>query len=450
LPKRESTPGGDIPSKQELIRLVKQLGEKYVIPFPVEWTVENWPEQVWKWIQYMKGELELESKTIKYTLSMHSYRGPIHIRGMWIRTWYLFLDDKGKGKVRVFRLEGFPLVEDNVLAFYEGRESRKYLDWEGKTKPRSRFNPNKQLVGEMKIVTKGTVEYSVEHTDKGEEVITLRFKTGGMKGEWRLEQEEKGSDAYALYRVLPELQGKTGRFVYHRHCIGTRCHYDLRYMLEGEDYVKEFNLYGDLREVGLEEPIPAVYKHCYDPSWMDITEQPEKRKVGGLWTLVEPIDSGSITVYNEDIDFINFTLRGNVLKDVYCVAKKTEQGWVLFKSRLPGMELDSGDPAVGPYSKFPIEEKSTWDHFIVRLYDLRYFTRCEPSSKVKEYLPDLEIPEGVTVGVCLYPRLGRIHGARVAYVIFKKDKWDYDKAEQWIRKHNLHNWQGEQIREKRT
>jgi len=69
---------------------------------------------------------------------------------------------------------------------------------------------------------------------------------------------------------------------------------------------------------------------------------------------------------------------------------------------------------------------------------------------VKEYLPDLEIPEGVTVGVCLYPRLGRIHGARVAYVIFKKDKWDYDKAEQWIRKHNLHNWQGEQISEKRT
>mgnify|MGYP000486372049 CR=1 FL=1 len=439
-------------SKSYLLEKLAEIGKEYVIPFPEKWAVEHFPEEVARWIEYMTGE-ELEAKTIKYTLSMHSYRGPIHIRAMWIRHWWLFLDDKGKGKVRAFKLEGFPLVETQILATYEGRVSRKYLDWEGKTKPNTIFNPNKELAGDMKIVTKGTVEYEIERLDTGEEVIHLHFKTGGLKGKWTLEQEEKGADTYAFYTTeLPELQAKSGEFVYHRHSIGLRSHYDLRYVLEGEDIVKEFNIYGDLLNAGIEERIRAVRKTCSDLSWMDIKTEPEKRKVAGMWTLVEPIDYGKITVYNEGIDFVNFILHGKKFKDTYIVAKREPEGWYIFKSKLPGMEeikLQNGKPSAGPYRDFQIEEKKTWDYFLVHIYDLRYFTRCEPTEKVKKYLPDLDIPEGVEVRVCLYPRAGTIHGARVAVVKFPKDKWTYEEAIKWIREHNLHTWSGEQIRETR-
>ena len=46
-----------------------------------------------KWEEWM-GSKELSFSSIPYTFSMHSFRGPIHVRGMWRRKFYLFLGDK--------------------------------------------------------------------------------------------------------------------------------------------------------------------------------------------------------------------------------------------------------------------------------------------------------------------------------------------------------------------
>ncbi|RLC81206.1 MAG: hypothetical protein DRI61_04270 [Chloroflexi bacterium] len=414
-------------------------------PFPIEWVKKNWPEQYEKWEKYMK-EKKIELSKIKYTFSMHSYRGPIHVRAMWRRVWYLMLDDKGTGKIRIFRIHSFIPMEKTGIAFDEGRDSRKYLTFEGKTRPDSRFNPNEKLIGEMKIISSGSVEYD-STIENGRETINLKFGSGPLKGEWVLEQEEKGSDTYTIRQKgsAMSLGGVKGHFVYHKHIIGDRYHFDLRYQREGSNKVEEFNLYKDIREVRTEEPVKAVKKTCDDPSWMKI-EKKQVKYVGPLKTIVEPLDEGDILIIEENPDFISYNLNGKDLKG-YFIAKKTNEGWIFEKARLPSLS-DSGNPRIGPFRKFVFEEKKGWDHFKVYLYDFREFTRCEDPQKVKKYLPDLEIPEGVEVGICLYPVPGQIHHARVAYVIFKKDKWSYDKAEEWIRSKGLHKWSHEMIREK--
>jgi len=55
--------------------------------------------------------------------------------------------------------------------------------------------------------------------------------------------------------------------------------------------------------------------------------------------------------------------------------------------------------------------------------------------------------EVLDVLVCLYPRPGKISGARVSAVKFSK-KWSVDKATDWIKKNKLHTWSGELIRHK--
>lgn len=144
---------------------------------------------------------------------------------------------------------------------------------------------------------------------------------------------------------------------------------------------------------------------------------------------------------------MSFNFKGEKLKGIYVLKK--DRIWYFSKATLVG-ESGSGDPRSGDYyDPFLIEEKRTWDYFIVHIYDIREFSRVEPFSKAKEYLPDLEIPEGVKIGIGLYPVPREIHHARVAYVIFSKDLWSYDRAKEWIRKNKLHTWESRQIREKR-
>jgi len=417
-------------------------------PFPEEWVKKKWPEQYAKWEEYMKSK-KIELSNINYTFSMHSYRGPVHVRAMWRRAWYLMLDDKGEGKVRIFRIHEFLPVEKQGVAINEGRDSRKYMSFEGKTRPDSRFNPNEKLVGEMKIISSGKVSYDSK-IENGKEVIHLKFPSGTLKGEWILEQEEKGSDIYTIIQAQEEsleLGGVKAHFVYHKHIIGDRYHFDLRYVKEGDNVVNEYNLHEDLREKDIEEPVQVVKKTCSDISWMHIKKPREVRYVGPLKTIVEPIDEGDMLIIEENPDFISYKLNGKILKGYY-IAKKTPEGWIFEKARLPKTGLSGeGNPRVGPFRKFVIKEKKNWDHFIVYIYDFREFTRCVSPEKVKKYLPNLKIPEGVEVGICLYPVPGRIHHVRVAYVIFKKDKWSYEDAEKWIRKNNLHKWDGVLIRE---
>ena len=425
-------------------------------PFPVEWTKKNWPEQYAKWLKYMEEKKrKLELSNIRYTFSMHSWRGPIHERGMWIRRWYLFLDDKGRGKVRTFRLEGMPPFETEILAWDEGRDNRKYLDWEGTTRPMSRFNPNKDLHGQMKILEKGKVEYETSR-ENGEEHIILKFKGKGQffTGTWELIQEEKDSDAYVLRKIHEKALENTYDFVLHKHCVRNKdnCHYDIR--IKKGDYLDEFNLYGDIRQLKVGQEVKAHRKTCHSPEKWFITEGKEvKRNIGPIPTWITVLDHGKVQVIEDNPDFVSMYLDSKYFKHAFFIAKRTgEKGyksWV-FRREREVRALAEGNPRTGkPYSPYVIEQKRGWNYFRVYLYDPREFTRAEPQSKVKKYLPDLEIPEGVTIYIGLYPVPGEIHHARVMMVKFDAEKWSKEKAINWIKQNRLEEFESEMIRERR-
>jgi ribonuclease BN (tRNA processing enzyme) len=420
-------------------------------PFPKDWAAKNFPEEFKAYEEYLKTlKLEVEELTkIRFTLSQHSWKGPEHVRKMPIRQWYLFLDDKGRGSVRTFRLEGVPPFDIQILAWNEGRDDRKYLDWQGKTKPMSRFNPNKEIYGEMIILQKGTVDYSTT-TENGREIITLKFGEGQfLSGEWKLEQEEPGSDAYSFYKVTKESLEKEYEFVYHKHCVQRKdnCHFDIRIKMDG--YLDEFNLYGDIRELKPGEEVEAFRKTCYQPDRWFLKEGTEvERPLGDVMTWVTVIDYGKVRIIENTPDFVNLVLNSKDFKNVNFIAKRTEHGWI-FRREIPVRGLSTGDPLHGkPYSPFIVKKKSTWNYFRVYIYDPKEFTRAEPSEKVKKYLPNLKIPEGVKVYIGLYPVPGKIHHARVFMVEFP-DTWKIEDAFEWIKKNKLPEFVSPMIREYR-
>jgi len=439
-----------IPKDQKPYALSKRAIEKKYkppsnnkYPFPKEWAKKNWPKEFERYEEYLKG-LKLELSNIKYTLSMHSWKGPLHVRGIPRRSWYLFLDDKGSGSVRTFRLEDVPPFAEKILAWNEGRDNRKYLDWEGKTRPMSRFNPNKELKGEMKILEKGSVSYSSVTEDKIE-IILLDFGKGKIfSGKWTLIQEDPDSDAYVLSKT--KKLSRSFPFVYHKHCIRRKdnCHYDIR--IKKDNYLDEFNLYDNIIE---KKEVKAHRKTCSDIKDWFIKEGKEVfRKVGYLPTWVTVLDTGIVEIIEDNPDFISMKIEGKKIKGFW-VAKKEGRGyknWIFKKEKGP-IGLSTGNPKSGEYYKpFRIEEKKTWDHFDVYLYDPKEFTRSEPSSKAKKYL-DIEIPSGVLIYIGLYPIPGKIHHARVMMVRFKKDKWSKEEAINWIKSKDLHKWNGVMIRE---
>jgi len=439
-----------IPKDQKPYALSKRAIEKKYkppsnnkYPFPKKWAKKNWPKEFQRYEEYLKG-LKLELSNIKYTLSMHSWKGPLHVRGIPRRSWYLFLDDKGSGSVRTFRLEDVPPFAKRILAWNEGRDNRKYLEWEGKTKPKSRFNPNKELKGEMKILDKGSVSYSTSK-ENGIEIIVLNFGKGKIfSGKWILTQEDPDSDAYVLSKEK-ELT-RSYPFVYHKHCIKTKnnCHYDIR--IKKNNYLDEFNLYGDIIE---KKEVKAHRKTCSEVKEWFIKEGKEVfKKVAYLPTWITVLDSGTIEIIEDNPDFLSMNIHGKKIKGFW-IAKKGGKGyknWIFKKEKGP-IGLSTGNPKSGQYYKpFKIEEKSTWDHFDVYLYDPKEFTRTEPSSKTKEYL-DIEIPSGVSIYIGLYPVPGKLHHVRVMMVRFKKDKFSKEEAINWIKSNNLHTWNGVMKRE---
>jgi len=401
-------------------------------PFPKDFVLNNFKEQYDKWINWKKtGEFSAG----RVVLSVHSYRGPLHVRGMFVKSYYLFLDD-GKKLARCFRLNGNPLFED-VFAVEIGRVSKKLMDYEGDTKPESFFNPTKEIVGKVEhmIDTKSDIVSQVEDNIEN---ITFSIKSGELSGKWTLEQEEKGSNVY-LVNIANKLS-KEGKFAYQKHTIvNDGYHFDLRIDL-GEPYLIEFNIPKDLLESTKDEFIDIVKKKCNDKSWLDI-EKIEHRKVGKLDTIVEPIDSGTINVLEESEDFMSFELYGNKLRGLFVIKNDTD-GWKIAKSSRPRALSRYGEPDVGPYKDFPIEDKKTWDYFRVYLYDPREFTHNEDYKKYIE----IEMPEGVLPYIGIYHRLGSIGGARVSMIDFKKDIWSYREAIKWIKGSKLHLWNGVQKR----
>jgi len=435
-------------------------------PFPKEWAKKNWPKEFERWELYLRGELS-ELTTVRFTLGLASWMGPRAKTGRQMpqMRWFLFLDDKGKGKVRTFLLDGYPLKDEIMAAYEYPRTSRKWLDYQGETEPNTPpVNPNKELVGQYVIIDSGTVSYTTR-TEDGEEVIELDFKGKRLKGKYQLKQEEKGADVYIFEKLSAQVSMAQGVFVLDKHYwpeTSKEYHLDLRFKLPEWDYLKEFNIWeakgvDDLKK--LEVPYPARLKECSDLEWLKVKKTGTRMKAYGKWSIAETIDHGSIEIIEDSPRFMSFNINGKKLKGYY-IARKADGLWQFMKSKLPkplsifekmyeifGKE---GDPREGkPYEPFKIEQKRGWNYFIVHIYDLRKFTRVEPSEKTKLYLPELDIPEGVDIGIGLYPRPGKIHGARVAYIIFDSSKWTHEQAIRFIRDKKLDTWEGEQIRSKR-
>jgi len=430
---------------------------KGIVPFPEEWAKKNFPKEYERWIKYMRGELS-ELSSIKFTLGLSSWFGARAKSGRQMPQfrWFLLLDDKGSGKVRTFLLDGYPL-KDKIMSAYElERSSRKWLTYEGPTQPDTNFNPNKRLLGKYTIIDRGEASYNTT-IEEGVEIISLNFKGRKLKGKWEIRQEEKGTDTFVFEKLSQEMDLTKGVFVLDEHEFpmdSGKIHWDLRWKLGGQKYLEELNLYKDPRTTKVEEPIRAVRKRCYDMEWMRVKPKSTKMKAFGVWSKVRTLDHGNVTLLSDSLNFLSLELHGKKLRGFY-IARKKDRIWEFMKSKLPGelsllsfyYELDKeGDPREGkPFSPLRIEQRKGWDHFIVRIYDLRRFTKVEPDEKIKAYLPDLEIPKGVDIAIGLYSVPGRIHQARIPYVTFSKE-WTYKDAIQWIKKNRLDSWGHAQIR----
>jgi len=421
---------------------------KGVIPIPPNWIKEH-KEEFEKWLEWVKGSEEEESLTKgRFAIGLSSWMGARAVSGRRMPQFrqYLLIDD-GRDTVRTFLVDGNLLRDTFVSLFEMRRSSKKWMTYEGKTDPDSRFNPNKELVGEYRILDSGSCSFNVEKVD-GSELIRIRFNGKILKGDWEILQDEAGSDIYTIEK-LNGVELDQHEFVLHEHVIRDKPHWDIRIRLSSDKAV-EFNLYSNPLEAKLEEPIRAVKKYCYDPDlWMIKSGTGIHRKVGRLDTIVNVLDSGSVNIIEDTDQFMSMDFKGSKLKGYYIL--KVDSPYVFMKSRLPTLslvDLDAdGDPRTGKYfDPFRIIDVKGRPTFTVELYDLRMFTRCESDQKVKRYL-DIDIPEGVKVGICLYRVPRRIHHARVAYVRFDRDKWSYQDAESWIRKNKLHTWSKPMIRE---
>jgi len=414
---------------------------KGIIPFPVEWAKKKFPKEYARWEEYMKKKKSLGRA--RMTIVEHTWMGAGTRRGVPQREWHLLIDD-GETKIMDFRTESSPIFESPIAFSYEGRISKKWLDYEGKLKPLEHWNPNRELESNLKIWYKGVISLNKEKKN-GISVYTIKSNKAPLKGTFTLRQEEKGSVFYTWRR---EKILSKAYFVYDRHTIEDTSHYDLRIKLPELDYIIEYSgMRKDLSKLKIEEPVYAFRKKCYDLEWVNPRFKKGMRKVAGRWTKVERLDIGSIQIIENNVDFMSMKLRGKKLNGYY-TARRTDGIWIVMESKLP-KGLSSGDPRTGEYfSPFKIIQKRGWNYFRVLIYDPRAFTRLEPFEYTRLYFPDLKIPSDIDIRIGLFSRVGRIHGARVVAVDFPLD-WSEKKAVSWIKKNGLHTWISDQIRRRK-
>lgn len=382
----------------------------------------------------------------RFTLHMNSWMGPVHVRGIPEKEWYLRID-AGDGIRSWVMTEGDPVYESPQPMNYEGKVSKKWMDFEGVIKPGKTYNPNKELDAKMIIEDNGTVDWDSK-IENGVETIHAKFHGKKLKGEWEIVQEEKGQDTFTMEKLSMEELLKT-EFVLHRHYWDEKEHWDLRWKVS-DDHKQEINIMNDPLGLKEEEPVQAIFKDIEETPeevkyWM-ITEGTKiERKVGELVTYVDVLDHGDITIIEQSPEFISMNVNGEKFKG-YFVAKKVEKGWIFQKAALPKAQtLAGGDPTSGPYRPFIKKQKKGWDYYWLYLYDMKGFSRCVEDHK--KYLPDLTLPGYIEeISVCLYPRPGTVHGARVAALKVDAET-DQKTVDSWIKKEKLDTWEGELIRE---
>jgi len=273
----------------------------------------------------------------RFVLHFNSWMGQFVVRGVPKREWYLrYEDDKG---VRSFFFEQDPLYYQPTSANDEGHVDKKWLSFEGKIPPRTKYNPNKKIPAIMKIVDSGSVS-AISETEDGTEIVNLKFSGKKLKGKWRLVQEEKQAPTYNFEKLSAELASLT--FALQKHWIPKKeakspkypedfvSHWDLR-LSNGT----EFNLYSDpVSSSGEIEARRKTFSAEKIKPWMDIDKEHKFMMVGPLSTYVDPLDKGDAEIFEMTPDFMSMKLHGKSLHG-YFVWKKGEAGQVFVRSRLP-------------------------------------------------------------------------------------------------------------------
>lgn len=381
----------------------------------------------------------------KFTLHFHSWMGQIVVRAIPHVEYYLRLEYGGN--VRSWYLNNNPTRIRNLAAVSEGNVNKKWMTFEGEIKPGQEYNPTKTLVSQMVIIDTGPVDIQSKIED-GKEILLLKFIGKSLKGNWLLEQEEKGSDIYVLERTDQEKLAE-GEFVLHRHYWDNKQHWDIRVRLtENPKKLVEWNLWKNPLKVEEEEPIKALVKVCEDPEkWFITRGKGVPRKAYGKQTYVDVLDTGTLNIIEATSGFMSMKFKGEKLKGYWILKKDQEDKWYFEKAKLPEAHSLSGNPKEGDYYKpFLIEKKKGWNYYWIRLYDIRKFTRCEKDWK--KYLPNLSLPDYIEdILVCLYPKPGTLHHARITAVKVKGET-SLDQVSKWIKSQDLHTWDKEMIRDK--
>ena len=417
---------------------------KGIIPIPPD----QRKGELWeKWKEYMGLEKKSELSKSRFTLHLNTYMGQVVIRAVPNIEYYLRL--QVDGKVRSWYLDRNPFRIKEIAAVYEGRVSKKWLDFEGDLKPGERYNPTKTLIATMKIIDKGSADVQITK-ENGREIIRLNFDGKYLKGSFILEQEEKGSDIY-VWRRLEKTSLVAGKFVLHRHYWNNKEHWDVRIKISKQPKeLIEWNLWKNPLEVKVEEPMRTLVKRCRQPEkWFIEKGKGIRRLVAGLETFIDVLDSGQVTIIEAKEGFSSMKFEGNKLKGYWILKRDPEtNNWFFVKSRLPEAHSLAGEPLAGDYYKpFLKEQRKGWDYYWLRLYDIRKFTRCE--LNYKDYLKDLKIPDYILdILVCLYPKPGTIHWARVAAVKVKGET-ELSRVINWIKKNKLHTWTQPMIKRER-
>jgi len=376
----------------------------------------------------------------KIVIKEHSWMGPVHVRATPVREYHLLIDD-GKEKVMDFMSLQNPVFEFPAAFTFEGRVSKKWMDFEGKLRPGQFWNSLKEMRSNVLTIFESSVTLEREKEDG----LTVFYLKIPKLGSIRLKQEEAGSVFYEWSKES-EMEERQGFFVLDKHSMRGGEHYDVRFKLPDWGYLMEATgMEEDPSKKEKGERQRVVFKHCFDLEWLNKEFKKGKRKVAGEWTEVERLDQGEFTLLEQNPYFWSFIFAGRKLRGYYAL-KKEGGKWYFFKSRLPSA---LSDPLKGePLSPPRVTEKKGWPYFRVDIYDPRDFTRTEPDEKVSLYLKDVKVPEGVKVLIGLYPRPDRIHGARVMSVFFDTDKWSKEEALEWIKKNKLAEKEWDMVRRK--
>lgn len=140
-----------------------------------------------------------ELKSVDYTLSRQSFRGPMQVRSGFTRVfWWLALDRPGERGVMAWKLQTDPSSdEERITALRpdpQQTSDKELLTLQGDIEPGSRFNNTKATPSNISIVTRGKVQV----LDQQDGFLKLQFASGPLKGVKVLEAEEAGSDIWQL------------------------------------------------------------------------------------------------------------------------------------------------------------------------------------------------------------------------------------------------------------